>query len=212
MSDVAVEIVRIIPSVLWFSLVAALLRSLYKPIREELLPNLSRFATMGVEFSFVRDSIDAAIELAEKHPKWKVAISATAKRRALNRVRRHLNFFRDVQILWLDDSPEYSINERRMFSSLRAEIDVAKSTEEALGHLRSGRHDLVISDMARGDDAQAGLAFLEQFRNESKTIPVIFYVGLFEPGRGVPPHAFGITNRPDELLHLTLDALERQKH
>ena len=47
---------------------------------------------------------------------------------------------------------------------------------------------------------------------ENKTTPVIFYVGVFEPERGVPGQAFGITNRPDELLHLTLDALERFKY
>ena len=65
--------------------------------------------------------------------------------------------------------------------------------------------------MARGDEATAGLKFLEQFRKEDKTTPVIFYVGVFAPEKGVPVQAFGITNRPDELLHLILDALERKK-
>jgi hypothetical protein len=40
-------------------------------------------------------------------------------------------------------------------------------------------------------------------------IPPIFYMGLFEPDKGIPPRAFGATNRPDEFLHLTQDALER---
>jgi hypothetical protein len=40
---------------------------------------------------------------------------------------------------------------------------------------------------------------------------VIFYVGEFDPGRGLPPFAFGLTNRPDELLHLILDVLARRK-
>jgi hypothetical protein len=35
------------------------------------------------------------------------------------------------------------------------------------------------------------------------TILMLFY--------RIPPLAFGITNRPDELLHLTLDALERKR-
>jgi hypothetical protein len=37
----------------------------------------------------------------------------------------------------------------------------------------------------------------------------IFYVGVFAPARGVPPQAFSMTNRPDDLLHLILDALEK---
>ena len=74
------------------------------------------------------------------------------------------------------------------------------------------REDLVISDMTRGVEATAGLKFLEQFRKEDKTTPVIFYVGVFDPEKGVPVQAFAITNRPDELLHLTLDALERKKY
>ncbi len=40
---------------------------------------------------------------------------------------------------------------------------------------------------------------------------MIFYIGVVDPNKGVPVQAFGITNRPDELLHLTLDALERKK-
>jgi len=42
-------------------------------------------------------------------------------------------------------------------------------------------------------------------------VPVIFYIGYPDPSKGVPPHAFGITHRPDELLHLIMDALERVK-
>jgi hypothetical protein len=39
--------------------------------------------------------------------------------------------------------------------------------------------------------------------------PVIFYVGRPEPGAGVPADAFGLTNRPDQLLQLVIDALSR---
>ncbi|HSE82988.1 MAG TPA: hypothetical protein VLB01_00400 [Thermodesulfobacteriota bacterium] len=78
--------------------------------------------------------------------------------------------------------------------------------------LKGGRYDVVISDMARGDNTTAGLEFLNELRKEDKTTPVIFYVGVFNLEKGIPPQAFGITNRPDELLHLTLDALERKKY
>jgi CheY-like chemotaxis protein len=99
-----------------------------------------------------------------------------------------------------------------MFRQLNVDIDIAKSTEEALDMLKNGKYDLIISDMARDNKPNAGIEFLQQFHQEDKTIPVIFYVGIFNPERGIPPLAFGITNRPDELLHLTLDVLERKKN
>jgi CheY-like chemotaxis protein len=99
-----------------------------------------------------------------------------------------------------------------MFRQLKAEINLAKSTEEALEILKNGHYDLVLSDIARGENATAGLEFLAEFRKVNKFTPVVFYIGVIEPGKGVPPRAFGLTNRPDELLHLTLDALERKKY
>ncbi|MHC4558005.1 MAG: response regulator [Planctomycetota bacterium] len=211
LANMLTELVKLIPSILWFFLIVILLVLFYRPIRDVLLPNLSAFKAMGVELSFVKDSIDAALELAEKSPQWKVEVSSTDKTRALKRAKRHLKIFRDAQFLWVDDHPENNLNERRMFRQLKAEIDTAKSTEEALGILKNDCYDLIISDMARGNEATAGLKFLEQFRKVNETTPVIFYVGVFDPEKGVPVQAFGITNRPDELLHLTLDALERKK-
>jgi CheY-like chemotaxis protein len=212
LAHVGTELVRIIPSILWFLLVVTLLVLFYKPTREDLLPNIRAFKAMGVELSFVKESIDAALELADKSPQWKVEVSPQDKEQALKRAKKHLPILRDAQFLWVDDHPENNLNERRMFRQLKAEIDIARSTEEALGILKNGRYDLVISDMARGDEAAAGLEFLKQFRKVDNAAPVIFYLGVFDAKKGVPAQAFGITNRPDELLHLTLDALERRKY
>ena len=204
------ELIKILPSILWFFLAAAVLVLFYKPIRDDLLPNLSGFKAAGVELSFVKESIDAAIELAEKSPQWTVIVSPADKERTLRRAKKHLAIFRDARILWVDDHPENNLNERRMFRQLKVEIDSATSTDEAMRMVRNGNYDLVLSDMNREGDATAGLKFLEQLRKE-QTTPVIFYVGVSE-AKGVPVQAFGITNRPDELLHLTLDALERKKY
>jgi CheY-like chemotaxis protein len=206
------KLIEIIPSLLWFFLVVFILILFYRPIRDNLLPRIGGFKAGGVEILFAADSIDASIELAEKNPRWKVKVSAVDKRRVLNRVKQHLNVLKGAQVLWVDDYPENNVNERRMFRQLETEIDTARNTQEALDILKSGRYDVIFSDMARGENAAAGLEFLEQFRNTDKTTPVIFYVGVFDPEKGTPANAFGITNRPDELLHLTLDALERKKY
>jgi CheY-like chemotaxis protein len=204
------ELIKIIPSILWFLLLLVVVILFYKPIREDVIPHLTGFKALGVELSFVKEFIDAAIDLAEKSPQWKVEVSPQDKERVLRRARQHLDLLADALILWVDDHPENNLNERKMFRQLKAEVDTAKSTEEALSMLRRGNYDLVLSDISRGDDASAGLKLVAQLYQEKPT-PVIFYIGVIDPAKGVPPYTFGVTNRPDELLHLTLDALERRK-
>ena len=53
---------------------------------------------------------------------------------------------------------------------------------------------------------------MDKFRAFDKKTPLIFYIGVVDPDKDKPAQAFGITKRPDELLHLTLDALERKKY
>jgi CheY-like chemotaxis protein len=99
-----------------------------------------------------------------------------------------------------------------MLHQLRSDVETAKSTGEALALIEEKKDfDIVLSDLKRGEDAGAGLAMLATLRQSHPTLPVIFYVGEFDPARGVPPFAFGLTNRPDELLHLILDVLARRK-
>ncbi len=213
MENVYIELIQLIPSLLWFILTAVILILFYKPIRHELLPKLTGFSFQGVAFSFLEKSIDAAIiELAQKNPKWNVLIPTEAREIAVNRTKKNLPLFEGAQILWVDDEPKAFQNERNMFIKLKAEITVAINTEEALEHLNRSRFDFIISDMARGEDAMAGLGLLEQLQKNKDKTPIIFYIGVFNPEKGVPPFAFGITNRPDELLHLTLDILERSRN
>lgn len=212
MESIQVELLQLIPSILWFLLGLVLIILFYRPLRYELLPNLAGFKAMGVEFSFVQESIEAAIDLAEKSPKWKVEISQTEKERALSRARHHLSVFKGAQILWVDDHPENNLNERRMLRQLNTEIDMATNSEEALKILANAKYDVVLSDMARGQDPLAGLDFLQKLRELDRSTPVIFYIGVIDLDKGVPGRAFGLTNRPDELLHLILDVLERKSY
>ncbi|GAB4376511.1 MAG: response regulator [Calditrichia bacterium] len=222
MTEIIVELIRLVPSLLWFALIVGFF-ILFQDQIKALLKKLSGFKAMGVELSFVKESFDEAVrlaqkrderivELAEKAPQWKVEISGEDKERALNRVKHHLELFKSSKILWVDDFPENNVNECRMFRSLGVSIDQVLSTREALEVLKQKRYDVVLSDMSRGKEAAAGLKFIKAFREFDQSTPVIFYVGTFLPEKGVPPYAFGITKRPDELLHLVLDALERKKY
>jgi len=93
------ELVKVSPTILWFLFAVIVLWLFYQPLRNELLPKLSSLKALGVELSLVKNSIDAAVELAQKSPQWKVEISPDEKQRALTRAKQHLDLFRGAQIL-----------------------------------------------------------------------------------------------------------------
>lgn len=161
--------------------------------------------------------MNAAIELARKNPEWPVEVPAADREAALDRANTHRALFEGAEILWVDDHPSNNRNEARMLRSFGALITFAATTDEALRALRTGadQHqpfDIVLSDISRdlpAPDPTAGITMLPRLREAGFHQPVVFYVGQPKPGTGVPPGAFGLTNRPDQLLQLTIDALSR---
>ncbi|MCI0515817.1 response regulator [candidate division KSB1 bacterium] len=222
--SISLELVKLIPSILWFFFMVALVIKLYRPIRYELLPKLSGIKALGVEMSFIRESIDAAlqkakehdqksvgVQLAEKSPQWKVVVPPEDRQLVIERALNHQQVLSGTQMLWVDDHPENNLNERRMFKQLKVDIDTAKSTTEALEMLKFAHYQIILSDMLRDQEKTAGLEFLKRLREIDLQTPVIFYIGVIDPERGTPAQSFGLTNRPDELLHLVIDAVERKK-
>jgi len=199
------------PGIFWVILASIVIWRFYKPLRYELLPNIMSLKAMGLEFSFVQGSITNAIGLAKKWPRWPVVIPEEDEARVLQRVKKQGELFRGKRILWIDDEPESPANERRMLERLLTDIDMAENSAKADELLQKNKYDLILSDMKRSDDNTAGLKFLQNYAKREKRVPVIFYVGYPDPAKPVPLHAFGITHRPDELLHLIMDALERIK-
>jgi hypothetical protein len=207
----AIELLRIIPSLLWWCLAVVVLALFYRPFRDELLPHVAGLEAMGVKISFVGEAIDAAIQFGEASPAWEISVPREDRQRALRRARKHFRVLRDAQLLWVDDHPENNVHECNMFRQLGVTVAIARSTEEGLAMLQRRHFDLVVSDMARDEDNAAGIVLLERLRASDAATPVVFYPGVYDPARPCPAGAFGITNRTDELLHLTLDALERKR-
>ncbi len=208
---VLVELIKVIPSLFWSILAIVVVLIFYRPIRNQLLPLVTGLKIGGIECSFVREAIQASAALARKHPRWQVRVSEDQARLVMDRASRHLALLQGARILWVDDVPENNFNEIKMFHQLRADVETAKSTEEAVARISKQAYDIVLSDLRRGDDGAAGLKMLHQLTSTHPDLPVVFYVGEVQPEKGVPPFAVGLTNRPDELLHLVLDVLERRK-
>ena len=211
MEAIAIELVKLVPDLLWFGLAVGLVAAFWQPIRNDLLPNLANLKAGGVELSFVREARGRAGEVGGDSPKRPVEVPQRHKDTVLRRAKRHLNLLAGSAVLWVDDDHGNNRNELRMLRQLKLEVETVCTTAEALARLDRDHFDVVLSDMARAGDAHAGLAMLAELKGRNGVPPVIFYVGDLAPEHGVPSSAFGITNRPDELLHLILDALERVK-
>jgi CheY-like chemotaxis protein len=164
-------------------------------------------------------AMNAAIDIAQKNPQWQVEIPQADRKRALDRANKERALLEGAEILWVDDRPSNNRNETRMLRSFGALITFACSTDEAVDALQLGVQqrtpfDLIISDISRGpsdEEQTAGVAMLERLSVENLAPPVVFYIGRIRRGAGTPDGAFGLTNRPDQLLHLVLDALARER-
>lgn len=213
--QLASQLIEIAPQLLWFGLAAWVVWR-YAPA---LLSRLTSFRAGDVEIQLAGEALDAAVDsarrhdvqLAEKSRQWQVQVPAADKRRALARARRRARLLQGARILWVDDRPENNNSETSMFGKLGADIDTARDSAQALALLAASGYDLILSDMDRHGDPRAGLDLLADYRRrDGEKSPLIFYLGTLDPAKGTPAGAFGITNRPDELLHLVIDALDRR--
>ena len=207
MNKLLIEIIQIIPDILWIVLAFVALNYLYKLLNKHVLPYMKSLSVYGVEIELLR-TINSIIEIAEKHKEWKVDVSKKEKTNVINRVQKNYHLFHDTSILWFDDRPNTLSNEIRMFQQFGVKIDMISSLSDAISKLKTEKYTIIISDIKRESSEESGINTLKKIIDKGYTIPTIFYVGRLK-SKGTPPHAFGITNKPNELLHLVIDILER---
>ncbi len=175
-----------------------------KPIKEILIPKLNEFKAFGIEAKFIKEELENA---ARKDPEIKEAALDQVTRRA----QRITSIIQGARLLLVNDIPQEMIGVQRILRSLGIMIDVARNTKSALNMLANAHYDVIISDMNRDGIPDEGLRFLNETIRRGVSRPTIFTVANFDPSRGVPAYAFGITNRVDEMLNLVFDVLERTK-
>ncbi|MEM1000331.1 MAG: patatin-like phospholipase family protein [Bacteroidota bacterium] len=118
----------------------------------------------------------------------------------------------DFAILWVDDQDGRNFREKELLHKLGPGVAIveAHSSEEALQLIRERRFQLMISDILRNASPSEGVDFLLLLQQKRLDIPTIFYINNFNPARGIPMGAFGITDSPAELIHLVIDAAARE--
>ena len=205
--EIVIEIVKIIPSVLWVFLVAFLVFLFRKVINNDLLSRLTNFKALGVEASFIKQELDHVASSSRNE----VAGTDESRSQVARRAGRIKNILSGTRILLVNDVPAEMNAVVSILEELKIRVSIATSTNEAIDRLKNNRFDLVVSDMRRGDEIDAGARLLSETRKLGIDKPTIFIVGNYKPDRGVPAYAFGITNRVDELLNLIFDAIERSK-
>ena len=120
------------------------------------------------------------------------------------------NVLRGARVLWVDDHPEHNAWERELFRSLGVVIVSVESTRSAVASIETESFDVVISDIRRDSEPVDGIDGAMRIRDVMPTLPVLFYIQDLTSTH-VPEPASGITNEPNELLHLVLDRLERAR-
>lgn len=198
--EIIKEMIRVAPTLLLYATILIVFLRYRKSFVEGILPKISGFKAFGIEASFVRDSIEGAARTANKAD---VQVSPSLMRRLAHYPRRPL------RILWVDDNPDTVLFESGILQNLGIMVEFAKNSANALEKLAQNPYQLLISDIRRGQKAAEGLDFLAEIRRLNRPQPLIFYVSELDKNKGIPTGAFGITDDPNELIHLVLDTIER---
>lgn len=230
-SSVWHELARILPSILWILLVGWVIVLLRKPLIETVIPRIGKLKAGPMELSFIERSMNEAADQASRNNvvlqstvasdsaitvastvQKKIEVTRADRERVIARAQRCAEVLRNRRILWLDDVVGNNRLERDMLERLGLKIEQAQSNAAAFAALEDAAHgyDVILSDIARPAGEASGLDFLEAYRAKADRLPLIFYVSALDDTKPAPPGAFGLTNRPDELLHLVIDALERR--
>jgi len=163
---------------------------------------MSEIKAFGIEATFVKEQLDRVAETAP-------AGSESDRSQVSRRAERIAPLLQNSRLLLVNDVPAQMYHVTRILMELNIQVEVVMSTAEALDALTRQPYDVVISDMRRGEIEDEGLRFIRESRARGIYRPTILTVGRFDPDRGTPAYAIGITNRVDELLNLIFDALER---
>ena len=113
---------------------------------------------------------------------------------------------RKNRVLWVDDRPDYNVYELQAFEKQGLEFELVTSTSDAIQILKQEEFAVIISDMKRKEDLQAGYTLLDQLKLSGNSTPVVIYTGLSSvDARKAREHgALGITHRPQELFRLVM--------
>lgn len=100
----------------------------------------------------------------------------------LDTVDAQLAALEGARILWVDDEPANNTSYIEELRAAGVSVTIRIDTETALEVLHQSSFDAIISDLKRGNDAWAGLRFLEEVRSVDVAIPFAIFAFRVRPG------------------------------
>ena len=201
-----------VPEAVWsliaaIALVMALALVFRRTIEQVLIPRVSGIKVLGLEVSFAKDELDAASKKPDL-AKAGVTPSKGDQNAALERARARGPCFRAPVCCGSTMTFPATVPRRRMLQAFGVMVDTVATNSAGMAMLAEhhDQYDMVISDIARRDGSSV-LSLAREVALSSHPKPLIFYVTKLDPG--TPEFAFGITNRPDHLLHYVVDVVAR---
>lgn len=79
------------------------------------------------------------------------------------------------RILWVDDYPINNVTVRDFFENQGVHFDIALSTEEGIKLYKKQLYDIIITDMGRGQESDAGIDLINKLRLLRCQEPIIVY-------------------------------------
>ncbi|GAB3010191.1 hypothetical protein GCM10023080_090650 [Streptomyces pseudoechinosporeus] len=192
-----------LPSLFWATFAAIVYLSLRGTIIHSLVPRVTALRALGVEVEMAGQLLDQVAEDSD------TPVTPTRRRGVLSRLEHAADTLRGGRILWIDDHPEHNGALISLFRSMDMVVDTARSTDEGLVALRHGSYDVILSDIDRDGDPQAGIRMLRELEDRNVDLPVVVHSHNFNPELGVDRRIFAATNNPVEIVHYLIDLMER---
>jgi CheY-like chemotaxis protein len=155
-----------------------------------------------------RIALDTAVkERVERNLDTAVSTKSASGSNEAKRQLAGTSSVQSARILWVDDDPDWNISEGLMLRDLGLSILPAVTTEGALRSLTEGEFDLLITDLTRNKDPEAGLKLLRAVAH--KAFPKIVYA--LDPRErsdvALSLGASAVTTTPGQLLEAVLTVL-----
>lgn len=116
------------------------------------------------------------------------------------------------RILWVDDYPINNESVINLFEDKNVQFDIALTTKQGLELYKRELYDLIITDMGRGDESDAGLSLLKELRLLHCQTPIIVYASRRAIDRygeeSLRLGAYKVTNGIGNIISVISDILE----
>ena len=197
-------LIKIIPQSVLVGLLAVIVIVYFDQI-EDMLDQITHVEALGL-FSI---EIDQALV----PDKFKASLVGFQLSESLSkRLGEQRNRLQSARILITKDKPNSARWLADVFRQLGAQVDLALCSEETRKLLSRYEYDIVISDISWDQCTTGYTNAIDFFNSEVNRLSgkrTIFFITNIQSPREVPDYALDITTDLTELIHLTLDILER---